>query len=138
MASALKSTEFRLAEETRKLAANWLPAKQPLPVDRQPNRLRSSKLASGETVKLMKPKPVSAVKNGAVANVFIGPAISLQGNGLLADIEVSGSYFGIVVDGFVVVRCVGRGSFGNGITGREVDRIGLDCDRKLYRWDLGH
>ena len=35
---------------------------------------------------------------------------------MLADIEVSGSYFGIVVDGFVVVRCVGRGSFGNGFT----------------------
>lgn len=56
------------------------------------------------------------VRNGTVTNTFTGPAIDLQGSGLLTDIEVYGTFAGIIVDGFAVVRCVARGNFGNGIT----------------------
>jgi hypothetical protein len=35
MASAGTFPEFRLTEEIRKLAVNWLPVRQPLPVDKQ-------------------------------------------------------------------------------------------------------
>jgi hypothetical protein len=56
------------------------------------------------------------VRNGTVTNTFTGPAIDLQGSGLLADIEASATYGGISVDGFVVVRCVSRGNFAPGFT----------------------
>jgi hypothetical protein len=74
--SAATFCECRPAARILKFAPNWLPARQPLPVVRQPSRLNSSKLPFAVIVRLMSPKLVSLAGAEGSLNVRVAPSKS--------------------------------------------------------------